>query len=415
MQNIRTEYESKTCSISIIRIISTFVNWLPLFLVANIVIIEVYNPNIAHPYASYFGRLSYRDVQIKAFYVCLAYLAMITAFKWKLSKTETDLNQKLNDLKNNLNEKNLLQYIHGLFPKTTRILNGENFGILMIGTCHLSKMSAVQTAEIIKMIKPTDVMLELDEKRAKSLFEHHSIHQYKLIDDLFQFKTWCDPIMLFLRIGSRCISYFAELGDEFKQSVFAVFQLNFECRLIFGDHDAIKTAESVEKATPFWLKIVLNLVIIFGFGGPFLSAFYYVMLDFAECIYYQCYVLVVCKVFISCIAWMAYTLWTKLFIQIWAEESKNSMQRVLKFYSFLGYLVPCLTRALQKSDLKAKRDHILAESTLECIHDDGKKKGDRRKLIVSVTGLAHMDSMHKIATSMIKSGKFVIDPLSAEM
>ena len=194
-----------------------------------------------------------------------------------------------------------------------------------------------------------------------------------------------------------------------------MFQSNFECRLVFGDQDAIKTAESVEKATPFWLKIVLNLVIIFGFGGPFLSAFYYVMLDFAECIYYQFYLLVVCKVFISCIAWMAYTLWTKLFIQIWAEESKNSMQRVLKFYSFLGYLVPCLTRALKKSDLKTKRDHILAESTLKCIHDDGKKKGDRRKLIVSVTGLAHMDSMHKIATAMIKSGKFVADPLSAEM
>merc|ERR1712130_660777 len=93
-------------------------------------------------------------------------------------------------------------------------------------------------------------------------------------------------------------------------------------------------------------------------------------MDFAACIRVKCYLLLVCKVVIACIAWLAYTFWSKLFIQIWAEESKNSMDRVLKFYSFLGSFVPFVTKALKESDLKMKRDHILAENALKCIHDD---------------------------------------------
>merc|ERR1712129_349151 len=261
--------------------------------------------------------------------------------------------------------------------------------------------SAVQSSEIIKLIRPTDVMLELDEKRAVSMFDDESIHQHALAEELFEAKTWCDPIILFLRMGSRCMSYFAELGDEFKQCAIAAMDVP-DCRLVFGDQESSKTCKSVQVATPFWLKIVLNCIIIFGFGGQFALSMYVVGMEVIGCIRAQCFVLLACKSFIVYAAWLAYTFWSKLFIQVWAEESKNSMQRVLKFYAFLGMLVPFITKALSESDLKGKRDHILADSALNCINggEHGKK---RKKLIVCVVGLAHMENMHQIVKKKMES------------
>ncbi len=128
-------------------------------------------------------------------------------------------------------------------------------------TCHLCHLSAIQCSEIIKLIEPTIVTLELDEKRAKNIFEHSSeLNQVRLVKDLFKFKTYLDPITLIARIGTRCMNFFCFPGNEFKMSAITAWNLSNQCKVVYGDQDITKTIKSIEKATPFWLIILIIIV-----------------------------------------------------------------------------------------------------------------------------------------------------------
>merc|ERR1719295_307897 len=59
-----------------------------------------------------------------------------------------------------------------LFPETTRILSGHNFDILCIGTSHISALSALLSSELIRILRPNEVVLELDQERAANMFIH---------------------------------------------------------------------------------------------------------------------------------------------------------------------------------------------------------------------------------------------------
>ena len=390
--------------------VSIWINWLPMCLMIDLTIQDFY-PQHSQFKNEPFGKLIDPDCQIKIFYYGSIYVIAFLLLKVIFHKIQKGLKNKLNLLEQHItnnvfkSEKELLQFIHELFPNTTRILLGDNYNILLIGTCHLSETSAIQSSQIIKLIEPDAVVLELDEKRAKNMFEYtQQFNQIQLITDLFKYKTYFDPITLFARIGTRCMSFFCYPGNEFRLSAFTAWNLKNNCLVIYGDQDITKTIQSIERATPFWLMIILNICLICGYFLPLIYGFINVSIDFIECVYNGLWIMLLCKIIISCICWLAWKFLVKILIQISTEKSKAKygMQRMNKILSIIGCILPCIAKIFRNSDVKTKRDEMLVENTLKTIQGyDGKNK-----LVVSVIGLAHMDDMYQIAKQRVKSDTF---------
>ena len=379
----------------ILQAFSTWMDWIPFCMLAEIAIFDLY--------ACDFG-------ECQSLIACsfMVYLVVVLSLKFKLYKTEERLQSKLNALRDcKLDHLNAAERAHSFFPNTTRILNALDFSILFIGTSHYSHASAVQSAEIIKTLRPNAIILELDEKRAKTMNlmdSNHSMHSKQLnlvlIRDLFKMETYSDPITLMMRISTRCANYFFFAGNEFKMAALAA---PTHCRLVFGDQDVSKTIESIKNATPFWIMILLNIcfVILYGIGS--MSSFFRVIGHLSFCLYHHHYSVLLQKIMISMLCWSALAIFAKLALQTFIEATKrkNGVNGVNQMLSIIGSLCPCLAKIFKASHLKHTRNIILATNTLKAAADLHHPL--HHKLLVAVIGIAHLDDVHLIAKQKVKA------------
>lgn len=275
------------------------------------------------------------------------------------------------------------------------------------------------------------MVVELDEERKDILYNPEKQNQFRfdqLIIDLFKLETYKDPISLFARFGTRCMSYLSQPGQEFYMASKAAHEKTLErkqklkenenningihtvntkyseCKVVFGDQKMSLTMASIRKATPLWMVLTFNMILFFIYFWPLIDSFYcalqslYINVTKIELLQRE-----MIRYLIAFILWQMIFYPVGLILKVMVEKSKarNGMKRVNKCLTAGGTALPCLKKTLKKSDLKLTRDVILATNTI-----NEAWKYSNNDLIIAVIGLAHMENMSIVARESI-NGKLV--------
>lgn len=145
---------------------------------------------------------------------------------------------------------------------TTISLNGKN--IFLLGTAHVSKISAQEVKQHIEEIHPDSVCIELDQDRYESLLHPAQWEQTDIIQVIKQKKTGFLFANIILSSYQKKIAKKMEIspGAEMKQGIQSAQEIG--ANLVLADRRIQTTFTRIWRKHSFWQKCKLLTSIIFS-------------------------------------------------------------------------------------------------------------------------------------------------------